>query len=76
MFLSHIGILSLPLLSLEAMNKYPWVRMKKKWAEDLNTYLPQEDIQMANRYMKRCLTSPAIREIQIKTIVQLSLIHI
>ena len=38
-----------------------------KWAKNMNRNLTEEDIDMANKHMRKCFASLAIREILIKT---------
>jgi hypothetical protein len=45
----------------------------KKWAHEVNREFSKEEVQITNKYMKKCSTSLAIKETKIKSTLRFHL---
>ena len=64
------GLLSKIYKGFLKLNKKKINNLFKRWVKDFDRHHNREDIQMANKHMRRCCKPYIIREIQVKTIIK------
>jgi hypothetical protein len=68
-----MGLITRISRELKKLNSPEINDLMKKWGNELNRAFSKEEIQMVKKHMKKCSTSLATKEMQIKTTLRFHL---
>jgi hypothetical protein len=63
---SYTRLVSIIYRELQKLNPQTINTTMKKWTHELNREFSKEEVQMASKYMKKCVTSLVVKEVHIK----------
>jgi hypothetical protein len=72
-YISNKGLITTTQRELKKVTRQRMTKPLNKWVNELTRQFSKEEVQMANKHMKKCSTFSGIKEMEVRTILRFHL---